>query len=91
MSATVLENRFISVHLLKRFIRCSFPKNSLSISFLKDEYAVFSGFGAKEMLPAGFEPAAFHLGGERSILLSYGSLIILDFGFWIAECQTIRC
>ena len=41
------------------------------------------------MIPGGFEPPTFHLGGERSIQLSYGSLVISDFGIWIAECQGI--
>ncbi len=34
------------------------------------------------MLPARFERAAFHLGGERSIHLSYGS----GFPFGIVDC-----
>ena len=42
------------------------------------------------MLPAEFESAAFHLGGERSILLSYGSVPIWDFGFRSADCQVLR-
>ena len=33
------------------------------------------------MLPTRFELVAFHLGGERSIQLSYGSLSISDLGF----------
>ena len=42
------------------------------------------------MLPARFERATFHLGGERSILLSYGSISILDFGLRIADCQAAQ-
>ena len=43
----------------------------------------------KVVLPIGFEPMAFHLGGERSILLSYGSMSILDFGLRIKDCQDL--
>ncbi len=39
------------------------------------------------MLPVGFEPTAFHLGGERSILLSYGSLAIWDLRFAIFDLR----
>lgn len=39
------------------------------------------------MLSAGIEPATFPLGGERSILLSYESLQILDFVLRITDCQ----
>ena len=31
--------------------------------------------------PAGFEPTAFRLGGERSILLSYGTIWLKPFIF----------
>ncbi len=39
------------------------------------------------VVPVGFEPTAFHLGGERSILLSYGTIQfwIVGFGDWIVK------
>ena len=41
------------------------------------------------MLPARFERAAFHLGGECSIHLSYGSGSIWDCGLQIVDCQVL--
>ena len=42
------------------------------------------------MLPARFERTTYRLGGGRSILLSYGSVSIWDFGLRIADCQVLR-
>ena len=38
------------------------------------------------MLSARLELATFHLGGERSIQLSYESRIIFDFRFAVYDC-----
>ena len=45
---------------------------SFTVAFLR---ANLSNLVGKMVIPAGFEPTACRLGGDRSILLSYGTIL----------------
>ena len=51
---------------------------SFTVAFLR---ANLSNLVGKMVIPAGFEPTACRLGGDRSILLSYGTIWLKPFIF----------
>ena len=51
---------------------------SFTVAFLRPNLSNLVG---KMVIPAGFEPTACRLGGDRSILLSYGTIWLKPFIF----------
>ncbi len=72
----IMENEAGSEYLFKKCSRKPLLQGDLSHHGVKEKYQpLYQKLVLNMVIPAGFEPTACRLGGDRSILLSYGTIL----------------